>query len=426
MQVTLKYGHDGLPVEIPWTPGFQGVLEPSEPDPLPDPAGAAARCLERPLASKPLAEVARGRRSAVVVVSDGTRPVPNPVLLPPILDTLARAGIPREETLILIATGIHRPSTPEEKVHLLGPEIAAAYPVVDHLSKSRDDMVEVGRIGGTVPALVNRHYLEGDLKVLTGFIEPHIWAGYSGGRKSILPGISSVETLQHMHGPELVAHPKCKYGILGGNPFHEAGLEVLVMAGADFLVNVTLDTQKRMTGIFSGHPVEAHLEGCRFLAHHCVRELDGPLDFIVTTNAGAPLDCNLYQSVKGMAGAARAVRKGGDILIASRCFEGAGSPEFRQVLEMVDSPRAFVNRILQKEFFIPDQWCAQEIYQIVSDWNVRIYSDGFTPEELKRYHFQPVADVPADIRALLEKHGPGARWAVVPDGPMVILQVREP
>ena len=196
------------------------------------------------------------------------------------------------------------------------------------------------------------------------------------------------------------------------------------MAGADFIVNVTLNTRKEVTGVFSGHPVEAHLEGCSFLSGHCVRELGAPLDFIVTTNSGTPLDCNLYQTVKGITGAAPAVRPGGDILIASECMEGVGSPEYREVLDMVDSPRAFLNRIMQKEFFIPDQWCAQETYQVLVDRNVWIYTDGFTPEELERYHFRPVADVEAGVRALVQRHGPQARWAVVPDGPMVILKVR--
>jgi len=423
MDVVLKYGTAGLPVALPETAGFAGVFVPLEPGYLSDPAGEVSRSLVEPIASPPLASLARGRKSACVVVSDVTRPVPNPVLLPPILGVLEAAGIPRERILILVATGIHRPSSGEEIVSLTGPDIAGSYRVVVHFAKRREDMVEVGRIGGKTPALVNRRYVEADLKILTGFIEPHMWAGFSGGRKSILPGISSIETLEHMHGPDMVAHPGCEYGQLDGNPFHESGIEVMSMAGADFIVNVTLDTSKRITGVFSGHPVDAHHAGCRFLARHCVKELEAPLDFIVTTNAGAPLDCNLYQTVKGITGAAPAVKPGGDILIASRCNEGAGSPEYRKILEMVDSPRDFLSRLLRKEFFIPDQWCAQETYQVLLDRNVWLHSEGLTSGELRRYHFRPVPDVAACIRGLLGKHGAGARWAVVPDGPMLILKV---
>jgi nickel-dependent lactate racemase len=422
MNVALKYGTAGLRLALPETPGFQGVLAPTEPGVVPAPGNAVAKALAEPIGGRPLAELARGRKSACIVVSDVTRPVPNPVLLPPILAILSDAGIPRERTVILIATGMHRPSSAEEIVRLVGPEVARDHRVVDHDSRRRSDMVEVGKIGGRVPALVNRAYVEADLKILTGFIEPHMWAGYSGGRKSILPGICSIETLQYMHGPEMVAHPGCEYGLLDGNPFHEAGLDVMAMAGADFVVNVTLSTKKEITGVFCGHAVEAHAAGCAFLARHCVKEVAEPLDFIVTTNAGAPLDCNLYQTVKGITGAAPAVKAGGDIVIASRCNEGAGSAEYRNILEMVDSPQEFLGRLMRKEFFVPDQWCAQETYQVLTGKTVWLYSEGLSPEELARYHFRPVRDIAACVLELLRMHGAGARWAVVPDGPMLILR----
>ena len=254
MEITLKYGSGGIPLRVEETPGFVGVLAPSEPEPVHDPLIAIAESIRRPIDSKPLADIARGRKNAVVVISDMTRPVPNKLLLPPILDALHSAGIPRQAVTLLIATGIHRPSTEKERLDLVGPEIAASYRIVDHLSKKSDDMVEVGKIAGHVPALVNRLYVEADLKVLTGFIEPHMWGGYSGGRKSILPGISSVDTLQFMHGPEMIAHPMTEYGQLEGNLFHEAGLQIMEKAGCDFIVNVTLNRKYEVTGIFSGPP----------------------------------------------------------------------------------------------------------------------------------------------------------------------------
>jgi nickel-dependent lactate racemase len=423
MKIILKYGAEGIPLEIEETPGFVGILQPSESEPIKDPMAEIEKSLWKPIESKPLAEIARGKKNACIVISDITRPVPNTLILPPLLKTIEAEGVPRSEITILISTGIHRPSTKEEHVRLVGQEIAEHYRIVDHLSKNREDMADVGKILGEVPALVNRLYVEADLKILTGFIEPHMWAGYSGGRKSILPGISSVETLQFMHGPEMIAHPNTEYGELEGNLFHKAGLEIMEKAGADFIVNVTLNTRKEVTGIFSGHPVEAHLRGCSFLAQHCVRELDAPLDFIVTANSGAPLDCNFYQTVKGITGAATVVRPGGDIIIASRCAEGAGSPEYKKILEMVDSPGAFLSRLMRKEFFIPDQWCAQETYQVLMDRNVWIYTEGLSREEIKRYHLHPVDALEEMILTLLTKHGRKARWAVVPDGPMVILKI---
>ena len=303
MKVILKYGSEGLPIEFPESSGFAGILEPRESKPLSDPRESVARSLQEPICSPPLAELARGKKSACIVVSDITRPVPNQLLLLPILETLVGAGIPRSKILILIATGMHRPATEDEIVNLVGMETAQSFRIMNHFAQRRDDMFEVGKVADKIPVLVNRHYVNAELKILTGFIEPHLWAGYSG----ILPGISAIETLKHMHSPEMVAHPKCKYGELSGNPFNEAGLEVMVMAGADFIANVTLNTRKEVTGIFSGHPVKAHSQGCEFLSRHCRHELAAPLDFIVTTNSGAPLDCNLYQTVKGIAGAAPVV-----------------------------------------------------------------------------------------------------------------------
>jgi nickel-dependent lactate racemase len=425
MKVTLKYGKEGIPLEIEETPGFIGIIKPSDPEPIKNPMAKIEESLRKPIESKTLAEIARGKKSACILISDITRPVPNPMILPSILAVVETEGVPCSGIIILIATGIHRPSTEEERIRLVGPVIAKKYRILDHHSERMEDMVEVGKIGGRVPALINRFYLEADLKILTGFIEPHMWAGYSGGRKAILPGISSIETLQFMHGAEMIAHPKTKYGELNGNPFHEAGLEVMEKSGADFIVNVTLNTSKEITGVFSGHPVKAHLKGCYFLAQHCIHELDTPLDFIVTTNSGAPLDCNLYQTVKGITGAAPVVKPNGDILIASRCIEGVGSPEYKRILEMVDSPRCFLDRIMRGDFFIPDQWCAQETYQVLVEKNVWVYTEGISGEELERYHFRPIKNIEEGIQSLLAKYGHEARWAIVPDGPMLILRIRE-
>ena len=423
MKVTLKYGKAGIPLEIEKTPGFVGIMAPSDPEPIKDPMAKIEESLRNPIESKALAGMARGRKNACIVVSDITRPVPNALILPPLLKIIEAAGVPRSEITILISTGIHRSSTEEERVRLVGPDIIKLYKVVDHLSKDRGNMIEVGKIGGKVPALVNRIYVKADLKILTGFIEPHMWAGYSGGRKSILPGISSVETLEFMHGPEMIAHPNTEYGLLDGNLFHAAGLEIMEKAGADFVVNVTMNTKKEVTGVFSGHPVKAHLVGCDFLAQHCVREVDAPLDFIVTTNSGAPLDLNFYQTVKGITGAATVVKPKGDIIIASCCNEGVGSPEYKEILNMVDSPASFICRLMQKDFFIPDQWCAQETYQILLDKEVWIYTDGLSTEEVRQYHLHPVKSIAETIQTLLAKYGPKARWAVIPDGPMVILRI---
>ncbi len=423
MIADLKYGNGTLSLEYPETPNFQGVLYPAVASALKDPAVEVEKSLTAPIDSASLAAIARGRKDAVIVISDITRPVPNRMLLPVIIAQLEKAGLPAECISILVATGIHRPNEGAELEQLVGVEIAANYRVINHMSKQDGDMVLVGHIGNGVPAYVNRHYVEADLKILTGFIEPHMWAGFSGGRKSILPGISSVKTLEFMHGPEMVAHPQTRYGVLDGNPFHEAGLAIMAKAGADFIVNVTLDTSKRVTGVFSGHPVNAHLAGVAFLAQHCVKILDDPLDFVVTTNAGAPLDCNLYQTAKGLSGVAGATRDGGVILIASACPEGFGSEEYREVFEYATSPQEFIDKVMNMSFSVPDQWCAQETYQVMTKKEVWLHTDGIAAETLRRFHFHPVADMTFAVRQLLERFGNHARWAIIPDGPMLILDI---
>lgn len=424
MQVVLKYGRTGLTANLPETPGFQGVLAPRDAQPLGDPLSEVENALERPIQSRALCDVAKGKRSACIVISDVTRPVPNKLLLPPILHTLESSGVPREGILILVATGTHRPNEGAELVQLVGDEVARKYRIVNHFCKHREDMVSAGTIQDGTPVRVNRLYAESELKLLTGFIEPHLWAGFSGGRKAILPGISSLETVRHMHGPEMVAHPRTAYGVLEGNPFHEAALAIQEKVGADFTVNVTLDAAKRITGVFAGHPVASHERGCEYLSRQCILELDEPLDFAVTTNAGAPLDCNLYQTVKGMAAAAPGVRAGGSILIASACFEGIGNPEYEQVMDMADTPEGFLRRLMAHEFFIADQWCAQETYQVMRRHPTWLFTGGIPRRKVEQYHFRWADSIESAVERILEECGRGARWAVIPDGPMLILRTK--
>lgn len=421
----LKYGTTGLEIRYPDTPGFLGVLEPQHQPALDNPAEAVRHSLEYPIASSSLVELATGRTDAVIVISDNTRPVPNTLLLPPILSSLKEAGIPAEAITILIATGLHRPNEGEELDRLIGAETARTYRVVNHFSRRDEDMVWAGEISGGTPVYVNRLYVESDFKILTGFIEPHMWAGYSGGRKSILPGISSAKTLKFMHGPEMIANPDATYGKLEGNPFHEAGLQIMERVGADFIVNVTLNTAKEVTGVYSGDPVIAHNTGAAAIDPHSTVVLDAPLDFAVTTNSGAPLDVNLYQTSKGIAAVGPVVKPGGEIVIASRCPEGLGGEEFVAALQEFSTPGEWIRRALAHDFFYNDQWCAQEIFKWMIDRQIYLFSEGIPVEQITTYGMVPVQDVSATIAELLERHGPDARWAIMPDGPLLPLRLNE-
>ena len=313
MKVEMRYGTGTLPLEIP-EENIAGVLEIAESVPLPDENGAVREALARPIASPPLAELAGGRESACIVISDITRPVPNKVILPPILEVLEQSGIPREKITILIATGIHRPNNAEEIETMVGSDIMETYRIVNHLSQKPEMHAYLGKTENGTPVYIDKTYLESDMKIITGLIEPHLMAGYSGGRKAICPGIAAVETMKVMHGPELMEHPKSAVGILEGNPFHKEATEIALMAGVDFNLNVAIDKQRRITGIFAGGMVESHLVGAAFVEKQAKVTLPAPADAVVVSSAGYPLDSTFYQAIKGLLTAVEIVKQGGQYL----------------------------------------------------------------------------------------------------------------
>lgn len=419
MRVRLAYGTHGLPLEVPDRHPRLSVLRQAKVPALPDPERAVRAAVEQPTATPPLVELARGRHDAVVVISDITRPVPNRRILPPLLATLEEGGIPREAITILIATGMHRPNEGEELLQLVGPEIARQYRTLNHLSREPAELRDIGSAGNGIPLHINRHYLDADLKILTGFIEPHLWAGYSGGVKAILPGIAGPETMRHMHGYAMVDHPLCCYGQVHGNPFREAGWEVAQRTGVDFILNVTLNEAKEITGVFAGHPLEAHAAGVAFLEPSVVREVAEPVDVAITTSGGDPLDRTLYQTIKGMSGVAPILADGGRMVIASACHEGAGGPEFSALLDEAESPAALLARLREPGFFRRDQWAAQEIASLLTRHPARLKTEGLPPARVRDFFFEPVEDVQAELDGALAE---GARVALVPDGPYVIAR----
>src|SRR5947209_11671218 len=263
MRITLDYGRAGLEVELP-EDRIVGPLTIRPAEPLANPDAAVALALQNPIGSRPLAEVARGRKNACILVCDITRPVPNRVVLPPLLRTLEEQGIARRDILILIATGLHRPNEGHELEEMLGPEIVANYRVANHRGKEGDEHDYLGTTPNGVPVHLDSRYVRADLKITTGLIEPHLMAGYSGGRKVICPGIAGLETVKVWHGPKFLEHPRADCGFLEGNPVHEENTRIAKMAGCDFIVNVAIDGQRRITWVGDGHMEEAWLEGVRF------------------------------------------------------------------------------------------------------------------------------------------------------------------
>ncbi|RPI88084.1 MAG: nickel-dependent lactate racemase [Planctomycetaceae bacterium] len=419
MRIRLDYGKTGLDIDLP-DDRLVGPLSLRPVTPLDDPREMLDRLLARPTGTRPLAELAQGRTSACILVCDITRPVPNTLLLPPILAILEQQGIPREQITILVATGMHRPNEGDELIELLGAEVVRNYRCVNHDGKALGEHTYLGTTDRGVPAWIDSRYVSADLKIATGLIEPHLMAGFSGGRKLICPGIAALETVKVWHGPDFIEHPRADYGFLDGNPVHEENTRIARMAGCDFIVNVTIDEKRRVTSIVAGDMEQAFLEGVRFIERIVRAPVPEACDVVVTSAAGYPLDTTFYQAVKGMTGALPIVKPGGTIVLAASLTEGIGSPEFQQMFRDNGSLEQFMRKILGKDYFVMDQWQLEELAKVRRKARVKVVSDGLSPETLRSLFVESAPTVEQAVAQSLEEYGPQARVAVIPKGPYVI------
>lgn len=422
MKVEMRYGTGTLPIEIP-DKNVAGVLEISESVPLPDEEGAVRAAIAEPIASPPLVELAKGRESACIVISDVTRPVPNKVILPPLLETLEQVGISREKITILIATGIHRPNEGEELAEMVGRDLMDSYRILNHFSQKPEDHGYLGETRNGTPVYIDRTYLESDLKITTGLIEPHLMAGYSGGRKAVCPGVASIETMKVMHGPELMEHPKSAVGILDGNPFHIEATEIALMAGVDFNLNVAIDKQRRITGVFAGDMVESHRVGAQFVEKQAKVTLPAPADAVVVSSAGYPLDATFYQAIKGLLTAVEIVKQGGSILLVAACSEGIGSKPFTDLIFKTDDLTAFVQGLYNPANFVIDQWQLEELAKVARKADIYFYTDGIPYHQRAKLFVHPLKSAQDGIEEILTRYGEDVQIAVIPEGPYVLAQL---
>jgi nickel-dependent lactate racemase len=419
LRVTLDYGRTGLSVELP-SARVVGNLAIQEQPALADPEAAVLARLAQPTGTPPLADLARGRKNACILVCDITRPVPNPILLRALLRTLHESGIAHPDVLILVATGLHRPSTTAERIEMLGEEIAGSYRVEDHHGTRLEEHTFLGTTEYGVPAWIDTRYVQADLKIATGLIEPHLMAGYSGGRKLICPGIAALETVKIWHGPRFLEHPKADCGYLDGNPVHEENTRIARLAGCDFILNVTLDKDRRVTSVVAGDMEQAFLEGVRFIEHAVKAPIREPVDVVVTSAAGYPLDATFYQAVKGLTGCLPIVKEGGTIILAASLSEGIGGPEFTSLFRENPSLEVFMERILGKDYFVMDQWQLEELAKVRRKAKVKLVSDGLPADVLSGLFVEPASSVESALAASIAEYGPETRVAVIPKGPYVL------
>ncbi|HUX51862.1 MAG TPA: nickel-dependent lactate racemase [Spirochaetia bacterium] len=421
MIVELAYGSGRLPVELP---DGTTVISPQEVDGLPDEHTAFSEAVRGPIGGRPLKEIAGPHDTVAIVIADITRPCPSERLVPWILQELAH--VPREHFVIVNGTGSHRPNTREELISMLGIEVVDTIRIVNHNAFDKSTLTRVGRTSYGADVWLNNEYLDATVKIVTGFIEPHFFAGFSGGPKGIVPGVAGIDTIMHLHNARMIGDPASTWGSLTPNPVQAEAREGVAFAPPDFLVNVSINSKRQITGVFAGNYLTAHEAGCRFVARHATRPVDGKFDIVVTTNSGYPLDQNLYQTVKGMSAASRIVKENGAIVVASECREGFPSHgNFRAILQMRENPTDLLRMIEDPSFSMFDQWEAQT--QAIVARHARIYLYSSMPDdEVRQAMLEPIASVPETIRSLVAGIGETARVAALPEGPQTIPYVADP
>ena len=421
MKIELAYGNDKLKVEI----NDKNLLYRAESKPvkaIENPTDVLLSSIENPIGSIPLKEKIKSKKKICIVISDATRAVPTKFILKVLLGKLESYGVKKDYITILVATGLHRPNLGQELEGLIGKDISQQYRVINHNARDLESCKFIGKTKRGTPIVINKFFLESDFKILTGLIEPHFMAGFSGGRKAVCPGISYVDMFKHFHGPAILESPEASVGVLERNPFHEESTEIAKKAGVDFIVNVTINKNKEITGIFCGDLEAAFYAGakcCMEASSFTVRE---EADIVITTGGGLPLDATLYQAVKGMVGAVPAVKKGGMIIIASECNEKIGSPEFVEILESEPDLDEFIKKIKSKDYFKIDQWEFEELIKARRKAEIYLYSGCIVSDSFKipPTTLKLVGSVKEALKIGLKKYGNNAKITVIPEGPYVI------
>lgn len=422
MKINLAYGKTGLEVELSDALDVT-VIEPKFVPGLPDPEAALKEALGAPIEAPPLRNVVKADDKVGIIFSDITRPTPNHVVLPAVLNELTH--VPAENITLFNALGTHRPNTDEELRGMLGDTLVDSYRIVQNDAFDPSTQVQMGTTSRGHDVWINRQLIECDVKILTGFIEPHFFAGFSGGGKAVMPGMAGQLTVLGNHDAGMVGHPKATWGVTKGNPIWEEVREVALKTGNLFLVNVTLNREKQITGVFAGDLDAAHAAGCAFVKETAMVPTSQPFDIVITTNSGYPLDLNLYQSVKGMSAAAQVVREGGAIIVATDCWDGIPDHGlYGQLLREADSPQTLLDTVCAPGFLKQDQWQAQIQAMIQLKADVYVRTDNLTTEQIEMALFRPSPSIEDTLTDLLAEHGGQASICVLPEGPQTIPYIQ--
>ena len=419
MRFRIDYGRSGLDIELP--SDRTTVVEPMHQPASSDPREALLTALREPVAGRPLRDVVKPGQSVAISVCDITRPQPRQLMVETILDELEGIIAPSDVT-ILVARGTHRASTAAELLEMLGRRIVDGCRVVDHDARDTSRLTDMGVIGD-VPVWLNSEWVAADVRITTGFVEPHFFAGFSGGPKMVAPGLAGLETTLVLHDARRIGDARATWGICEGNPVHDDVRAIAAATGVDLALDVLLNGDKAITRAFGGSILEMHAAARAAARSEAMRAVDTPFDIVVTSNSGYPLDQNLYQTIKGVSAAAGIVREGGTIICAAECRDGIPDHgNYAEILASGDSPAALLESIAASPVTIPDQWQVQVQARVQQRARVLLYSGGLSDEQVRAAHLEPIDDISETIAQLLREQ-PDATIAVLPQGPQTIAYV---
>lgn len=417
------YGKSGIEVSL--DPSWNTtIFRPSKQDVIEDPIKAIRNAIKNPIGTPSLKKIVKSKeaiKSVCIVASDATRPVPSHLLLKGLLKELSDYGLQEEKILVLIATGLHRTSRKDELKRILGENLTSGVKIVDHIARDKNSLTYLGNTINNIPIYINKHYYESDLKILTGYVEPHFFFGFSGGRKSIIPGIAGAETILANHSAENIASPNARFGNYKNNPLAENSSEIVKLVGVDFAVNVSINEKHEITQVAAGDLERVHKNLVSYQLKHIFKEIQEPFDIVVCGNGGYPLDLSLYQAVKSMAIGEMAVKKNGTIISVNECADGIGGglDEFKELLFSEMSPSEIYKKILNKEIVVPDQWETQVLTRIMMMAEIYIISK-LKEDEIGNIGLKHAKTVEEAIKKSLNKHGSKAKILFLPNGPQIL------
>ncbi|GEN88174.1 nickel-dependent lactate racemase [Oceanobacillus sojae] len=420
MKTDLLYGKNGISLDLPED---ALLIEPTNLPKLENDKEAIRQALRNPIGSESLKESVKSTDTVAIVISDITRPTPNHILVPLLIEELNH--VPLENFVIINGTGTHRDQTKEEFVQMLGSWVVDNIRIINNQCHDKNTLVNLGKSKFGCDVYLNKDYVESDFRIVTGFIEPHFFAGFSGGPKGIMPGIAGIETIMTFHNARMIGDPLSTWGNMENNPVQDMTREINAMCKPDFMLNVTLNREKEITNVFAGELYQAHDEGCAYAKDHAMFRCDKRFDVVITSNSGYPLDQNLYQAVKGMSAAHKIVKEGGAIIVASECSDGLPDHgNYAKIFDMARSPQDLLDMINNPEFKMFDQWQVQK-QAVIQVWaDVYVYST-LSDEQITNTMLKPTHDIEQTLEELKEKHEESMTVAVLPLGPLTIPYVEE-